>query len=73
MQRVFAVLSLKCCDLNDPMRQERLKPRLGGIDPASIGEEDFSTGGALAHLQMELQLWASYRGQLLARTVRGAP
>ena len=52
--------------------QERLKPRLGGIDPASIGEEDFSTGGALAHLQMELQLWASYRGQLLARTVRGA-
>lgn len=50
---------------------ERLAPRLGGIDPASISEEDFCTGGALSHLQMELQLWASYRGQLLARTVRG--
>ena len=52
---------------------ERLAPRLGGVDPASVSEEDFCTGGALSHLQMELQLWASYRGQLLARTVRGVP
>jgi hypothetical protein len=36
-----------------------------------VSEEDFCEGGALAHLQMELQLWAAYRGQLLARTVRG--
>jgi hypothetical protein len=37
-----------------------------------VSEEDFCEGGALAHLQMELQLWAAYRGQLLSRTVRGA-
>ena len=37
-----------------------------------MSEEDFCEGGALAHLQMELQLWAAYRGQLLSRTVRGA-
>ena len=35
-------------------------------------QEDFCVGGALADLTMELQLWASYRGQLLSRTVRGA-
>ena len=51
---------------------ERLGPRLKGIDPASISEEDFCTGGSLEDLQMDVQLWASYRGQLLARTVRGA-
>lgn len=28
-------------------------------------------GGRLGRLAMELQLWASCRGQLLARTVRG--
>ena len=27
-------------------------------------------GGPLNHVQMDLLLWASYRGQLLARTVR---
>ena len=51
---------------------ERLGPRLKGIEPASISEEDFCTGGSLEDLQMDVQLWASYRGQLLARTVRGA-
>ena len=51
---------------------ERLGPRLKGIDPASISEEDFCAGGSLEDLQMDVQLWASYRGQLLARTVRGA-
>ena len=39
---------------------------------SQVSEEDFCEGGALAHLQMELQLWAAYRGQLLSRTVRGA-
>jgi hypothetical protein len=34
-------------------------------------EVDFDVGGTLEHLQMEVLLWASYRGQLLARTVRG--
>lgn len=33
--------------------------------------QDFDLGGQLHHLQMEVLLWASYRGQLLARTVRG--
>jgi len=51
---------------------ERMGPRLNGIDAHAVSEEDFCEGGALAHLQMELQLWAAYRGQLLARTVRGA-
>jgi 1,3-beta-glucan synthase len=41
------------------------------ICDTQVSEEDFCEGGALAHLQMELQLWAAYRGQLLARTVRG--
>ena len=36
-----------------------------------VTEEDFDVGGPLHHAQMELLLWASYRGQLLARTVRG--
>lgn len=44
---------------------------LQGLDPATITEDDFGEGGALYGLQMELLLWASYRGQLLARTVRG--
>lgn len=36
-----------------------------------VTEEDFDVGGPLHHVQMELLLWASYRGQLLSRTVRG--
>jgi hypothetical protein len=36
-----------------------------------VTEADFDVGGPLNHVQMELLLWASYRGQLLARTVRG--
>lgn len=35
-----------------------------------ITDVDFDVGGPLHHVQMELLLWASYRGQLLARTVR---
>ena len=35
-------------------------------------DADFDVGGPLHHVQMELLLWASYRGQLLARTVRCA-
>ncbi len=36
-----------------------------------VSEDAFAPGGPLAELALELQLWASYRGQLLARTVRG--
>ncbi|EFN56001.1 hypothetical protein CHLNCDRAFT_145389 [Chlorella variabilis] len=50
---------------------ERLKPKLGGLDPRHVTDADFDVGGPLHHVQMELLLWASYRGQLLARTVRG--
>lgn len=32
---------------------------------------DFAEGGSLAGQSLEMQLWASFRGQLLARTVRG--
>lgn len=46
--------------------------QLRGIEPSAVSEEDFCERGALRHLAMELQLWAAYRGQQLARTVRGA-
>ena len=36
-----------------------------------VTDADFDVGGPLHHVQMELLLWASYRGQLLSRTVRG--
>ncbi len=45
-----------------------------GLPPVAakrITPFDFGTGGALSEYALELQLWASYRGQLLARTVRG--
>ena len=35
-----------------------------------VTEADYDVGGPQHHVQMELLLWASYRGQLLARTVR---
>ncbi len=36
-----------------------------------VSEHDFDEGGLLQDLQMELLLWASYRGQLLSRAVKG--
>ncbi|KAG2448283.1 hypothetical protein HYH02_006867 [Chlamydomonas schloesseri] len=51
--------------------KERLGAELGGVDLAAATEADFATGGPLAEHGLALQLWASYRGQLLARTVRG--
>lgn len=52
---------------------ERLKPQLeeANLNPRHINEADFDEGGPMAGSRMELQYWASYRGQLLARTVRG--
>ncbi|GAX79705.1 hypothetical protein CEUSTIGMA_g7146.t1 [Chlamydomonas eustigma] len=52
--------------------KERLSDQLGGeLDLSAVNEADFNTGGALQELGLQLQLWASFRGQLLARTVRG--
>lgn len=55
-----------CFSYENPSR-----PCTRSVCVLQVSEEDFCEGGALAALQMELQLWASYRGQLLARTVRG--
>ena len=43
-----------------------------GLSCRHVTDADFDVGGPLHHVQMELLLWASYRGQLLARTVRWA-
>ncbi|PNH12435.1 1,3-beta-glucan synthase component FKS1, partial [Tetrabaena socialis] len=51
--------------------KERLGESLGGHDLSKATEADFCEGGPLAEHALALQLWASYRGQLLARTVRG--
>ncbi|KFM22655.1 Callose synthase 5 [Auxenochlorella protothecoides] len=50
---------------------ERLGPALNGLEPRHITAADFDVGGPLHAVQVQLLLWASYRGQLLARTVRG--
>lgn len=52
---------------------ERLSPALkkANLDPRLVNESDFDEGGPLAAERMQLLHWASYRGQLLARTVRG--
>ncbi|KAK2080835.1 hypothetical protein QBZ16_000689 [Prototheca wickerhamii] len=50
---------------------ERLGPALGGLDPRRVTEADFDAGGPLDGAQTQLLQWASYRGQLLARTTRG--
>ncbi|GLC72072.1 hypothetical protein PLESTF_001201000 [Pleodorina starrii] len=57
-----------------PKDWDNFKERLGaslGLDMSDITENDFAEGGPLAEHALALQLWASYRGQLLARTVRG--
>lgn len=57
-----------------PKDWENFKERLGqslGRDLRNVTEMDFAPGGALHAHCLQLQLWASYRGQLLARTVRG--
>ncbi|GIL73021.1 hypothetical protein Vretifemale_3258, partial [Volvox reticuliferus] len=50
---------------------ERLSGMLGGADLSRVTENDFAPMGPLHALAAELQLWATYRGQLLGRTVRG--
>ncbi|KAG1671277.1 hypothetical protein FOA52_010848 [Chlamydomonas sp. UWO 241] len=51
--------------------KERLGDQLGGLDLSAAVEADFGVGAPLHELGLQLQLWASFRGQLLARTVRG--
>ncbi len=48
---------------------ERLGDRLG-VDLRHVTEEAFAPGGPLAELALELQLWASFRGQLLVSGAR---
>ena len=52
---------------------ERLAPALkkANIDGKLVNETDFDDGGPLAPERMQVLHWASYRGQLLTRTVRG--
>ncbi|CAD7698647.1 unnamed protein product [Ostreobium quekettii] len=52
---------------------ERMRTKYGVEfeDPKSVTGEEFLQEGDFHHLQNDLLLWASYRGQLLARTVRG--
>lgn len=52
---------------------ERLDPALkkANLDGRLVNETDFDDGGPLASERMQVLHWASYRGQLLARTVRG--
>eukprot|EP00210_Caulerpa_lentillifera_P005023 g4797.t1 len=52
---------------------ERMKDKFGleFEAPDEINGTEFFEGGRYASVQTELLLWASYRGQLLARTVRG--
>lgn len=53
-------------------RMEETKPgSLCGIEASKVSEEDFCEKGALSSLALEVQQWASLRGQHLARTVRG--
>ncbi|GIL92522.1 hypothetical protein Vretifemale_20040, partial [Volvox reticuliferus] len=55
--------------------KERMRRMVGNQvdipDWGEVTELDFGPGGLLFDYRTELQLWASYRGQLLARTVRG--
>eukprot|EP00198_Chlamydomonas_reinhardtii_P003824 XP_001693160.1 glycosyl transferase [Chlamydomonas reinhardtii] len=55
--------------------KERLRRQVGAEvdipDWSQVTELDFGSGGLLFDYRLELQLWASFRGQLLARTVRG--
>ncbi|GFH10041.1 1,3-beta-glucan synthase component FKS1 [Haematococcus lacustris] len=47
---------------------EHFKERLGsrlGVNLQAVSEEAFAPAGPLADLALELQLWASFRGQLL--------
>ena len=52
---------------------QRLAPSLkkANLDGRLVNEADFDDGGPLASERMQVLHWASYRGQLLARTVRG--
>ena len=59
---------MRCCAW-----QERLKLSLPpGKARKDVSPADFCDGGGLEQHGMQVQLWASYRAQHLARTVRGA-
>jgi 1,3-beta-glucan synthase len=51
--------------------KERMKSLVPDIDVKELSEIDFAPNAWLYEYRMELQLWASCRGQLLGRTVTG--
>ncbi|CAD7698034.1 unnamed protein product [Ostreobium quekettii] len=53
------------------LERMRDKYNVSMSDPKAVTGEEFLHEGEYHHLQTDLQLWASHRGQLLARTVRG--
>lgn len=51
--------------------KERMKTLVPDIKVDELSEKDFAPGHFMHELRLELQMWASLRGQLLARTVNG--
>ena len=58
-----------------PQEWTNFKERMGSIVPdvnvKELSEVDFGAGGFMYEFRIEMQMWASLRGQLLARTVNG--
>ncbi|MEW5318200.1 MAG: hypothetical protein WDW38_009440 [Sanguina aurantia] len=58
-----------------PQEWENFKERIKKLEPsinlATVSEHDFAPGCQLHDYALDLQFWASQRGQLLARTVHG--
>jgi hypothetical protein len=61
---------LRAMEAKEPKLDEEGEKMLGR-DPAHISASDFRNGKALAPYAEEVLVWASMRGQLLTRTVKG--
>ncbi len=51
--------------------KERMKTLNPDINVKDMSEHDFAPGCEMYEFRLEIQMWASLRGQLLARTVHG--
>ncbi|KAG2500666.1 hypothetical protein HYH03_001432 [Edaphochlamys debaryana] len=51
--------------------RERMAAMVPGVKATDLSEHDFAPGCDMHEFKLELQMWASLRGQLLARTVHG--
>ncbi|GLI62082.1 hypothetical protein VaNZ11_004642 [Volvox africanus] len=51
--------------------KERMKSLNPDVNVMDLSEHDFAPGCEMHEFKLELQMWASLRGQLLARTVHG--